>query len=75
MEVVNALDVIRAGVRFHSREMGIRKDGTSFYSEVRGSPFTYKGKPHMLGIVRDITEQVKAEEQLREKEAQYRGVF
>ena len=29
----------------------------------------------MLGVMRDITERVEAEQQLREKEEQYRGVF
>ncbi|HKV57179.1 MAG TPA: PAS domain S-box protein, partial [Ktedonobacteraceae bacterium] len=74
-EVINVRDIIRAGGEFHTREKGVRKDGTSFHSEVRGTPFTYKGKPHMLGIVRDITEQVQAEEQLREREEQYRSIF
>ena len=61
--------------RFQTRDITTRKDGTSFNVEIHATPFTYKGKPHLLAIVRDITEQVQAEQQLREKEAQYRGVF
>ena len=57
------------------RDITTRKDGTSFDVEVHATPFTYKGKPHLLAIVRDITEQVQAEQQLREQEDQYRGVF
>jgi PAS domain S-box-containing protein len=67
MEVVNVHDVIRVGGEFHSRERGVRKDGTSFHSEVRGTPFTYKGKPHMLGIVRDVTELVQAQQLLEQR--------
>jgi PAS domain S-box-containing protein len=74
-EVINVRDIIQTGGKFHTREKGVRKDGTSFHSEVRGTPLTYKGKPHMLGIVRDITEQVEAEEQLREREELYRSIF
>lgn len=72
---VYALDVIRAGGFFQMRETATGKDGTWFNAEVHATPFTYKGKPHMLAIVRDITEQVQAEQELREKEEQYRSIF
>jgi PAS domain S-box-containing protein len=72
---VHAREVIRVGGLFQMREITTRKDGTSFYAEVHASPFTYKGKPHMLAIVRDITERVEAEQQLREREEQYRSIF
>ena len=72
---VHARDVIKAGGLFQLRDIATGKDGVSFYAEAHATPFTYKGKPHMLEIVRDITEQVQAEEQLREKEEQYRSVF
>ncbi len=72
-----ARDVVKAGSHFQMRDRGggRGKDGKTFPSDVRGSPFMYKGKPHMLVIVRDIAEQVQAEEQLREREAQYRSIF
>jgi PAS domain S-box-containing protein len=72
---LHALEVIKAGGQFQMRDITTRKDGTSFNVEVHATPFTYKGKPHLLAIVRDITERVQAEEQLREKEEQYRSVF
>ena len=46
--------------------MDIRKDGTTFHVEVHGSPITYHGKPHILGIVRDVTSQVQNEEILED---------
>jgi PAS domain S-box-containing protein len=72
---VHARDVIKAGGHFQLRDIATGKDGKSFFAEAHATPFTYKGKPHMLEIVRDITEQVHAEEQLREREEQYRSVF
>ncbi|HEY6286091.1 MAG TPA: PAS domain S-box protein, partial [Ktedonobacteraceae bacterium] len=72
---VHALEVVRSGGQFKMRDTTTRKDGTSFDVEVHATPFTYKGKPHLLAIVRDITEQVQAEQRLREQDEQYRSVF
>lgn len=66
---------VKAGGEFQARAVDLRKDGTPYPVEVRGTPFIYKGKPHALSVIRDITEQVHSEEQLREKEAQYRGIY
>ena len=41
-----------------------RKDGTSFPVEVSASPLELEGRHHVLSILRDITEQVKARERL-----------
>jgi PAS domain S-box-containing protein len=70
-----ALSSVKAGGEWHTRGVNLRKDGTAFPVDVHETPFTYQGKPHMLAVIRDITEQVQAEEQLRQKEAQYRSVF
>jgi PAS domain S-box-containing protein len=70
-----ALPSVKAGGEWHARGINLRKDGTSFPIDVHLTSFTYQDKPHMLVVGRDITEQVKAEEQLREKEAQYRSIF
>ena len=65
----------RAGQTFQTRAMDIRKDGSAFHIEVHGVPFTYNGKPHILGILRDITEQTETYEMLKLKEEQYRAVW
>jgi PAS domain S-box-containing protein len=44
-----------------------RKDGTLFNVEVNGTAFTYNGKPHILGVIRDVTERVKAYELLEQR--------
>lgn len=56
------LDSVGQGKTFRGRAVDIRKDGSTFYVEVHGSPISYQGKPHVLGIVRDVTTQVQNEE-------------
>lgn len=73
--MTNVLPLIKAGGEYQARGVGLRKDGTTFHLDVHDSAFTYQSKPHMLVVIRDITEQVQAEEQLREREAQYRSIF
>jgi PAS domain S-box-containing protein len=73
--VAEYMRAIQAGRSFMGQAVDLRKDGTAFPVEVRGSTFTYLGKPHTLSVLRDITERVEAERQLREKEEQYRAVF
>jgi PAS domain S-box-containing protein len=53
----------------------LRKDGTSFFVELRYLPITHLGRPHALVIARDITERRAAEAALRASEAQYRAMF
>jgi len=67
--------LIVSGGQYHARGLGLRKDGTTFHQESHNITFIYKGKPHILGVIRDISEQIRAEEQLREKEAQYHAIF
>src|SRR2546428_371132 len=73
--VTEALETIISGDQYHAKGLGLRKDGTVFHVEAHSTPFNYKGKPHLLGMTHDITERVQAEEQLREKEEQYRSIF
>jgi PAS domain S-box-containing protein len=71
----HVLPMIKAGGEYHARGIGLRKDGTTFHLDVYDIAFTYQGKHRMLAVIRDITKQVQAEEQLREKEEQYRSIF
>lgn len=63
----NYMDLARAGGDFRTRAVDIRKDGTLFEVEVSGIGFTYKGRWHLAGVVRDVSEQVKAERALAEQ--------
>ncbi len=52
--------------------VGTRKDRTTWQAEVRGTPMTYRGRPHVLYAVRDITERKAAEQRRTELERQLR---
>ncbi|HEY7062113.1 MAG TPA: PAS domain S-box protein [Chloroflexota bacterium] len=51
------LETARAGGEFQVHVVDIRKDGTPFHVDVRGVTFAYRGKPHVLGVIRDVTAQ------------------
>jgi len=61
------LETVRAGGHFRAQAMNVRKDGTPFHVEVHGTGFLYKGKPHILGVVRDISEHVQAQQLLEQR--------
>lgn len=46
----------------------VRKDGTTFEVEISGSSFYLDGKPHLLAVVKDITERKRAEQEKRKFE-------
>lgn len=58
---------LRAGGMFESQVLSKRKDGSSFFSEVRGTGFRFQGTTHMLAVLRDVTERVKAFELLEQR--------
>jgi len=51
---------IIAGERPRSLAVDVRKDGSTFPVQVHGSAFTFQGRPHILGVVRDDTERTQA---------------
>ena len=71
----HVIPLIKSGGEYFARGIGLRKDGTTFHLDVHNTAFTFQNKQHLLVIIRDITEQVQAEEQLRQKEQQYRSIF
>lgn len=50
---------------FSGESRDVRKDGTTFMVEVRGTEFEYRDKRHVLAMIRDITERKRAEDALR----------
>ena len=65
--VAETLSTLQAGGQYHTRGMALRKDGISFHAEAHVTIFTYRGKPHILSVVRDITEQIQAQQLLEQR--------
>ncbi|MCD4847459.1 MAG: PAS domain S-box protein, partial [Candidatus Aegiribacteria sp.] len=61
-----------SGKPFSAESVEIRKDGSTFNIEVRGSVSEYEGEPYILAVIRDITERKLAEEALLESEEKFR---
>jgi len=58
---------ITAHGEFLIESVNVRKDNTSFPVEVRGVRFSFEEKPHVMIIVRDITERKRDEEELKKR--------
>jgi PAS domain S-box-containing protein len=61
-----------SGESVHFEVQGVRKDGTSIDVEMRAVPMLYQGKPHALGMARDITARKRAEAERDALETQLR---
>ncbi|MGQ0525289.1 MAG: PAS domain S-box protein [Betaproteobacteria bacterium] len=61
-----------AGEKVHIEGRGLRKDGTHYDCEVDLAAMQYQGRPHVLGIVRDISARKQAEARREQLEAQLR---
>ena len=66
-DIANVLETLKVGKEYQAWTKCLRKDGTLFYGEAHGTTFTYRGKPHGLGILRDTTEQVQANKLLEQR--------
>ena len=62
-------DTVQHGHEFRARRRDVTKDGRVFDVEVRGIQVPFRGSPHMLGVVRDITEEAAAYRLLEERVA------
>jgi PAS domain S-box-containing protein len=61
------IGMVRAGHDFRGRARDLRRNGTPFHIEVVGTGFIYRGEPHALAVVRDITEEVEAYQFLEQR--------
>jgi PAS domain S-box-containing protein len=52
-----------------------KKDGTVFPVEITASRFLWNARPVHLAAIRDVTEQMKGAEELRNSEARFRDLF
>jgi PAS domain S-box-containing protein len=51
---------ILSGQEYRTRAQDVRRDGSVFDVEVFGRGFVYQGRPALIGVVRDVTENVGA---------------
>lgn len=61
------IEAVKAGEQYHCQAQDLRKDGSWFHIEIFGTGFTYKGQPHALAVVRDVTERVHAQQLLEQR--------
>jgi len=71
------VDLARARLESGTEEpyqiTGRRRDGSSFPAEIRARQGEFHGQPVRLVVVRDVSDQVRAERALRESEERYRA--
>ena len=64
------MQAIQQGRSYQTQSIDVRRDGTPLHVEVHGSTFNYKGRPHILGVIRDVTDRVQAYELLEQRVAE-----
>ena len=62
-----SLRAFRSGAAFDICVMHIRKDGSLFHAEWRGTAFNYQDQPCLLSVVRDVSQRIQAEKQLHQR--------
>lgn len=71
--LMNLMANVRQGRSYKDEAIATHKDGRIFNLDVRGEPVTFRGDPHILLIIRDISEQKQHEEDLRKSEDLFRA--
>jgi PAS domain S-box-containing protein len=61
------VEMVCSGRELRGRARDLRRDGQSFHIEVIGTGFVFRGEPHALAVVRDITEEVEAYQFLEQR--------
>jgi PAS domain S-box-containing protein len=61
-----------AGETTHTETIAYRADGSTFWIDLRVMPVQYRGQPHVLQVVRDITDRRQAEAKREQLEVQLR---
>jgi hypothetical protein len=52
---------------FDERALQIRREGSTFYADWRGTAFAHEGRSCLLGIVRDVSKRIEVEQSLHER--------
>ncbi len=59
------LQNLKSDGMFDINVLEVCRDGSTFFANWRGTFFTYKGRSCLLGVVRDVSQQVQSEKSLR----------
>ena len=59
------LQNLKSDGMFDINVLEVCRDGSTFFANWRGTFFTYKGRSCLLGVVRDVSQQVHSEKSLR----------
>jgi PAS domain S-box-containing protein len=57
----------RSGAELDTQLLHVRRDGSTFHAEWRGTVFTFQGRRCLLGIVRNITRRIQADQRLHQR--------
>ncbi len=60
------IQAVQSGGMFDTRIQHLRQDGSTFYAEWRGTAFTHQGRFCLLGVVRDVSNRIQAEQNLHQ---------
>jgi two-component system nitrate/nitrite sensor histidine kinase NarX len=61
------MQTLRARAASQVQVRHVRRDGSTFYASWRVAAFAYGGRPCLLGIVRDVSRRIQAEELLHKR--------
>jgi PAS domain S-box-containing protein len=68
--IADYVRMTKAGRSHRVKAIDVRKDGSLLHVEVHGNPIVFQGKQAVLGVVRDISNDVRAYELLEERVAE-----
>lgn len=57
----------KAGGEFDTRALHVRRDGSTFHGEWHVATFEYQGRPCLLGMVRDVSKRIEAEQGISQR--------
>jgi two-component system nitrate/nitrite sensor histidine kinase NarX len=61
------LRAFRPGDVFDTQVLHVRLDGTMFHAEWRGRIFSFKNRPCLLAVVRDVSRHIQADQRLHQR--------
>lgn len=65
-------DFILQGIHFPTEMIGLKSNGTEIPLEVQGREIMYRGEPHFIIAIRDLSERKRAQQALIDSEEKYR---